>query len=222
MLIKFSDNEKAVEIRSLSASAMKTPSPVQTKVQVDPKDQVIENLRSEIDHLTSERDELAGRFEVELRDAVVKAEERGAARSSEATSEIVELLERALKRAEDLHREQFSRLEAFALEIARTALSALIADPDKNGELVEGIILRQVNDLSSQTKISIAVSAEDFDCAEALAELKSRVSGAELIIEDQLASGEAVIKPRLGQIDISAPDQFEAVLSVLNRKARRN
>ncbi|MEM9584759.1 MAG: hypothetical protein AAGA08_16735 [Pseudomonadota bacterium] len=217
-LIKSSESVASDEVRTLNVGAPNVP-PLSVKTNeppVDGRDQMISDLRAELSDLRADREALLAEWETEREKLVLEAEERGEARARDAGDMSAELLRVAIEKAESLCRDEFGNLEVFALEAGRSALSALFAEPDRYFDFVENIILKQMKDLSSQTQMEIRVSGHDFEGGAKLDALKSNTGVAHISVDPILPAGEAILKPRLGQIDVSAPDQFEAVLSVLN------
>lgn len=115
-------------------------------------------------------------------------------------------------------REKLGALESLSLAIAENALANVFANPKGHKQAIVDAIARQVQDIKRDTVLSVAVSPADFADAARLDELARALGKGDVrIVQDgALAPGHCRIDLRLGQIEISLPEYWNALRARLN------
>lgn len=187
------------------------------KPSPDPRDARIRQLDAEIAEL---RDSLANAARTSKKAADTAYENGVAAGLVKAeNSEIgrIKAIETGFDDAVHRFDAALATLEWLAPKLARSALGKMFGAVEDWGPMVDAILSRQLATLRRASVVSIWVSAEDFaDPGTVTAIAAGKLCAA---IDPDLPAGSARIQCTLGQIDLNAPAQWEAIAQLLDEMA---
>ncbi len=225
-LIRLADLPSSSPVLALEAAAARAPSledKPRTPVRDSARDPALSSQELEISRL---RDAL-GVAEKKLDELVAAAREQGRkeGRESAARDEAKALaaLESGVSDAVTLVRAKADELEGLALAVAETALANVFANPKLHRQLVADAILKQLREVRRETVLAVHVSPADFPDAGGLAELARTLGHADirLLHNPSLGQGACRIDLRLGAIELSLPEHWEAIRTRLKELAAR-
>lgn len=209
-LIK-SGNGQAVRSFGLAPVAA-VPAP-----KADPRDTKIARLEAEIARL---RDALA-EAEAEAETAVAAAREAGEAaglaRAEDREADRLDALRAGLSSAGKNFEASLAALEGLAPQLARAALEKMFGAVEDWSPMVEAMLARQLASLRRSRIVAVQVSPADFADPHAVEAL----SGSDLRagVDPDLRAGAARIECKLGQIDLDARGQWDALATLLGEMA---
>ncbi|KAF1004676.1 MAG: hypothetical protein GAK28_03878 [Luteibacter sp.] len=112
---------------------------------------------------------------------------------------------------------RFTELEAFALDLAETALARVIGDAGLRPSLLAATIAHHVGDLAADTVIAIHVSVEDVEDAEALAATLPPSLASRLRVSSDVGAGECLLELKSGRMDIGLDMQARQLALTMER-----
>ncbi|WP_448661558.1 hypothetical protein ACG3SL_12910 [Sphingomonas sp. CJ20] len=189
---------------------------------IAPSDIERAQLLAEIDRLHRRHDaaEDATRRAVEA--AREQGRREGFARAERRDADGIAAIRQGVEQARADFVRQLDALDRLAPELACTALAKLFANVDDWAAAAQAMIARQLAALRRSSVVAIRVSAEDFPDAEAVAALSATLAAEGLRVESDrtLRAGASRIECRLGQIDLDARTQWQAVSALLEEMTR--
>jgi flagellar biosynthesis/type III secretory pathway protein FliH len=180
------------------------------------RDPELERLEAQVLELQSALTESAASALADLERA--RVETRAACEASFASDEAARLVvvEATMREAVDVFKARAGELEGLALLICETALEKVFARPGDFKDLVQRAIEVQIGAIHRDALVRLHVSGDDFADADALQALAHRIGAVDIAIDRELASGQARLIVRLGEIEIS----IERHWTNLKRKLR--
>ncbi len=129
------------------------------------------------------------------------------------------MLASSIREARDSFAVKIEELNASAVMICENALARLLGNPARYGELIEVAIKHHLEVLQQDMVINLRVSAEDFPQQESLAAIANaaKTSPASVEHDPSLKSGSCRVELRLGTIDISLPEYWNALQRSFSR-----
>jgi flagellar biosynthesis/type III secretory pathway protein FliH len=126
-------------------------------------------------------------------------------------------LEAAAKSSLERLDERLVAIEAFALLMSETALQKVFAGAQDFRDLMSRAVKRQVDQLRAETVLGVNVSASDFPDEASLQKLAASLGAGRVAIarDAKLPRGEARIDLRLGRIELSLPEHWASLQTLL-------
>lgn len=112
----------------------------------------------------------------------------------------------------------FNSMEKLALVVCEDALAKVFAKPASYRQLVADAIAKQLGSLRKETVLGIHVSAQDFSDSKSLEALALAAGTGNITLhrDDELRTGACRISVRLGHIELSLPEHWEAMKSAFS------
>jgi type III secretion protein L len=179
----------------------------------DPELALLRERALDLEAALAERDATAVRLSEAAEAAFEEGEAAGRAEADSRRAEALETLMENADRAVAALEERLEATDRLAALLARTCLDKMFGAAGPRGALVEDLIRHQLDALRQETMIEIRVSAEDFDCAEAVA---AAAPACRTIVSDALASGDCTIRLGLGELEIGLGRQWDTLRAALD------
>lgn len=198
------------------------PSHASAEVGAEVEDLHTLELRAEITALHEQLTNL--RRESDQRIAQARIDGAAEARAKFKTDETVRTaaLEKALARIDAQLQAALPEVEALALVISNGALAAVFDESVDMQERVTRSINRQLNLVRREGVARVAVSAEDFPSASAVAVVRERLDlgHMEIATDPALKAGDSRLELTLGAVEISLTRYWSEISATLERSAR--
>ncbi len=208
-------SDAATAVRAFAG--MRVPAPAAGEAEPDPRDVERSRLLAEIERLRRELAETEAAAARAADEARAAGRSEGLADAEKREAEGLDALRASLEAAGADFATRLDLLDRLAPELARLALSRLFAGVEGWSAAAEAMIARQLAELRRSTVVAIRVSRLDFPDRAALDRLAATLAAETLRIESDgdLRAGAARIECRLGQIELDARDQLQAVAALL-------
>lgn len=188
------------------------------------EEQEIVRLRERAEVLEGRLAALEADWESALEAERVQARQEAAVEHKRDDERVFKRLEQALSEAGGLFEQRLSEgVEPLAAGLAATAFRRLVEITGEEEDWLGRVIARRLQDLVSESVVTVRVSPEDADDALA-ARLRNHVStddasadGGALVTDASLPAGTARIDLTLGGIDICPGEGADALASLLDR-----
>lgn len=137
-------------------------------------------------------------------------------------SDSYDVLAKCIERVSDALEVKIDTLDGLALMVAQTALENVFNPQGSYKDLVARSITKQVGGLRQEAILYVQVSSQDFETDEALEDLVFALDlkSADIKTSSHLKSGDCVMDLRLGQVEISIQDHWEALQSLFVKMAK--
>jgi len=112
---------------------------------------------------------------------------------------------------------RFAELEAFALDLAETALAQIVGDRVQRREVMAATIAHHLGALEMDTVVAIQVSAEDVPDAESIAGRLTPAMASRIRIADDLASGACRVDLLAGSLNLGLAEQAARLAETMER-----
>lgn len=172
-------------------------------------------LEREVASLRRQLEESEARHRIDRESAIADAQARFARDETAALA----ILEAGISAANAQMRERLSTLDSLALVMCETVLQKLLGDGARAQDFLTRAIAAQMAGLRRQTVLHVNVSAIDFPNDTALQKLKATLGETRISADAALPRGECRIDVRLGHIELSLPQYWQALSEELRRMA---
>lgn len=112
---------------------------------------------------------------------------------------------------------RFADLEAFALDLAETALAQIVGDTARRQELMAATIAHHLGALGMDTVVAVHVSAEDVPDAESIAARLPPAVSSRVRVADDLASGACRVDLLAGSLNLGLGEQAARLAETMER-----
>lgn len=212
-IIKSGSDAGEAMVRPLAIATMRT---AEKDTPLDTLSRRIAELEADI----AKRDQRETGLEKEIEASFERGKEAGFAlgvnEAGRLERERLELLEVGVQSARAHLAQSLAGAERLAVLIARDCLDKLLGEPDFRAETVRGLIRAQIAMIEQDAVVSIKVSLEDFPDDASFEDLKQSTSGVAFETDENLASGDCMLKLRLGGADIGLTQQWGEISRLLN------
>jgi hypothetical protein len=208
-VIKFHDSVALSRVKTLPVPAKNDAAP-EADGELDLLLRRIASLEGDL----SQRDATIKRLERGVEEALARGRSEGRvlglAEADRREDERLQLLERGLERAQDELEASLGSLERLAALLVRDCLDILFGNPDRQEELLAGLIAGQMAKIEKAALLGIVVSQEDFTDAASLSSLAKRagIAIARFSLDPELPPGACVMRLRLGNQEIGIGQQW--------------
>ncbi len=222
LVIKSSDAAFiSANVRSFAAAnGRRPPEPVHDHVvpaEVLALRRELENLSHQLDQKAADVERLQADVARAYQDGEAEGREAGRKDADERRSEALAMLETGVGRAVEQFSRELASLERLSALLAREGLAKVLEASGPRTELVLETIRRHVQTLEARSVLRIEVSSKDFADATLLRELAGALGQPALDVcaSDRLASGDCLIKLRLGALEIGIDQQWGRLSAAL-------
>lgn len=185
--------------------------------EIDLRDLELARLEGEVVRLNAVRKQDAADAVQAIEAARAEGLRQGLAEAETREADRLLALNKMLRESTDAFAARLEVLDALAPALARTALAKLFDNVEAWAVPVEAMLARQLATLRRSTLVAVRVSPQDFPDAQALIVLSGALGleGSSLTSDRELRAGASRIECRLGQIDLDAREQWQALSALL-------
>ena len=187
--------------------------------QAQPQDPEFVALQRVVDELRRALDEQERAFATAIDDARTKGRKEAEIALAQENTRALALLQSAVEKAARGLDDKLAVLDVLALQVAQAALEKVFANVQAYQDLVTRAISRQIEQLRTDAIVRVFVSAADFPNDAAIRKTAQSIASERIEIrsDPQLPRGDCQIDLRLGHMEISLAQHWDALQSLVRR-----
>lgn len=219
-LIKGGDQARLSQVRSVETGGRfanlieQTSSPAANDSRLSELEQLLAEARSALETMRRESEQ---RLEI----ARIEAHAEGVKEGRAASEDLLQGLADAGARAVAASQTALRNSAAAGLLIARSSVSRIFSENISGSAMIADIIEKRLEVLDRALVVRIRVSAGDFPDRQSLKQVEERSRGIEILIDENLSSGECLFDLHIGEVEIGPRLQARRLLEFLDEQIVR-